>query len=218
MKRGKTEPNLTVEIKKREWDLTLEGEPVLHCQLTWPECTGTWQGLRGINRYYERVVQVWQERWEREVYVQAALDLADRRAQGRVFRPWQVRLTTHITKQAEGLLSLFQDGTEQAGYDRPVTVRRGDTWSLETGTPCSLGSFFGNERRWKRHVRKQMEEQAAQRLESGESLLDADCVQKLRACFDPERFYLTEEGVQIFVPMYTIGPSAEGIPVFDLVQ
>lgn len=214
MKRQKTEPELTVEIKKREWERTLEGEPVLRCVLSRPECAGTWRGLDAINRYYARVARVWQERWEREVYVRACLDLADRRAKGRPFRPWQAMLTTHITKQGDGLLSLYQDSTEQAGCDRPVTVRRGDTWSLETGTPCSLRSFLGKEHQWKRRLLKQIGEQASQRLASGESLLDDDCVQKLRSCFSAERFYLTEDGMRVFFPMYAIGASAEGIPVF----
>ena len=216
MKQARTEPELTVEVKDQEWELTLEGEPVLRCELTWPECIGTWQGLRDINRYYDRVVQVWRERWEREVYVQACLDLADRRAQGRPFRPWQAKLTTQITREGEGLLSLVQDAAEQAGYDRPVTVRRGDTWSLDSGVPRTLASFFSPNRRWKKRLLAQVEEQAAQRLASGESLLDSDCVQKLRKLFDSERFCLTGKGVQVFFPMYALGPGAEGIPAFDV--
>ena len=216
MKRGGADPQLTVEIKKQEWELTLEGEPVLCCLMTRPECGGTWRGLEAINRYYARVAQVWQERWKREVYVRACLDLADRRAQGKPFHPWQASLTTQITYQSDGLLSLFQDGTEQAGHDRPVTARRGDTWSLETGAPLSLGWFLGKTRRWKGRVRKQMEEQAAQRLASGESLLDTDCRDKMRALFDVRRFYRTEQGIRMFFPMYALGPSVEGIPVFDI--
>lgn len=216
MKKVQTEPELTVEIKEQEWELTLEGETVLRCALTWPECMGTWSGLRAINRYYERVVQVWRERWEREVYVRACLELADRRALGRPFRPWQARLTTRITRQEGGLLSLIQDGTEQAGYDRAVTVRRGDTWSLDTGAPRTLASFLVPDRRWKKHLLAQVEEQIALRLAEGESLLDPDCARRLRRVFDPERFCLTGEGVQVFFPMYALGPGSEGIPVFDL--
>jgi len=216
MKRAKTEPELTVEVKRQTWELTLEGEPVLLCELTWPECMGTWRGLKAINRYHDRVVQVWRERWEREVYVRACLELADRRTQGRPFRPWQARLSTQITRQEDGLLSLIQDATEQAGYDRPVTVRRGETWSLDSGVPRTLGSFFAPDRRWKKHLLAQVEEQIDHRLAGGESLLDQDCTSRLRRFFDPEQFCLTDKGVQVFFPMYALGPSAEGIPTFDI--
>lgn len=216
MKKREKEPELTVEIKEQAWDFTLEEEVVLRCELTWPECTGTWKGLRAINRYYHRVAQVWRKRWEREVYVRACLDLAERRAQGQSFRPWQASLTTQVTRQEVGLLSLIQDAAEQAGYDRPVTVRRGDTWSLETGTPRTMGSFFHGERRWKKRLLAQVEEEAMRRIAEGESLLDPDCAHRLRRLFDRENFCLTGEGMQVFFPMYALGPSAEGVPTFDI--
>lgn len=217
MKKKRTEPELVVEMKRQEWEMTLEGECVLCCVLTWPECTGTWSGLDAINRYYSRVIQRWRRRWEREVYLHACLDMADRRAQGRTFRPWQAQLSTQITRQEGDVLSLIQDGTEQAGYDRPVTVRRGDTWSLAQGVPRTLGSFFPKERRWKKRVLEQVAEQITRRLAGGESLLDPDCLQRLRSAFDPAHFCLTGEGAQVFFPMYVLGPSAEGIPTFDIV-
>ncbi len=216
MKKKPTEPELAVEVKRQAWDMTLEGERVLCCVLTWPECAGTWSGLDAINRYYSRVIQTWRRRWEREVYLHACLDLADRRAQGRPFQPWQAELNTQITRQEGGLLSLFQDGTERQGYDRPVTLRRGDTWSLRSGTPRTLSSFFPRERRWKKQVLEQVEEQVRQRLAGGESLLDPDCADRLRGVFAPDNFCLTGEGAQVFFPMYALGPSAEGIPCFHI--
>ena len=216
MKKKQTDPELVVEVKRREWDMTLEGEPVLHCMLTWPELKGAWKGINAINRYYNRVTQIWQTRWEREVYLRACLDFSNRREQGRPFQPWQAQLTTQITRQEGELLSLIQDGTERAGYDRPVTVRRGDTWSLAQGAPRTLGSFFPKERRWKKRVLEQVAEQITNRLAGGESLLDSDCLRKLRSAFDPASFCLTGEGVQVFFPMYTLGPSAEGIPEFNI--
>lgn len=216
MKKERTQPELAVEVKRQEWELTLEGETVLRCVLTWPECTGTWRGLEAINRYYSRVMQAWRGRWEREVYLGACLDLADRRAQGRPFQPWQAEVNTKITRQEDGLLSLYQDGMERAGYDRPVAVRRGDTWSLGSGAPRTLASFFSKERRWKKYVLEQVEEQVRQRLAGGESLLDPDCVHRLRQVFEPEHFCLTGEGVQVFFPMYALGPGAEGIPCFGV--
>lgn len=216
MKKEQIEPELTVEVKEQVWDMTLESEPVLHCALTWPELKGTWKGINAVNRYYSRVVQIWKRRWEREVYLRACLDLVDRRAQGRPFQIWQAKLTTQITCQEGDLLSLFQDGMEQVGYDRPVTVRRGDTWSLAQGAPRTLGSFFPKGRRWKKRVLEQVAEQITHRLAGGESLLDPDCLHRLRSASDPEHFYLTGEGIQVFFPMYVLGPSAEGVPSFDI--
>lgn len=204
----------SVEVKRQEWELTLEGEPVLHCVLTQPVCTGTWKGLEAINRCYRHAAEIWRRRWERELYCMACLDLADRRARGKPFRPWQARLTTQITYQGNGVLSLFQDGTEQAGYDRPLTVRRGDTWDLQTGAPQSLARFCSGQRHWKRKILEQVCQQMQMRLAQGESLLDTDCIRKRKKYFREDCYYLTSEGANVFFPMYAIAPGAEGIPTF----
>lgn len=214
MKRERKKPELTVEVKRREWEMTLEGEHVLRCVLTVPELTGTWKGIGAINRYYSRAAECWRRRWEREVYCRACLDLADRRAQGRPFRVWQAELETQITLQEDGVLSLWQEGRECCGYDRPRLLRRGDTWSLAEGAPIPLAAFYPKERRWKRKLIRQLERQAQERLAAGESLLDRDCAKGLGREFERENFYLSGHEIQVFFPMYALGAGAEGIPVF----
>lgn len=216
MKKRRPEPELSVEQTREEWEMELEGECVLRCVLTRPELAGTWKGVEAINRYYRRAAQVWRNRWEQELYCRACLDLADRRAQGRPFRVWQGELVTCFTFQEGALLSLWQEGREHWGYDRPIFLRRGDTWSLTDGAPRTLASFYPKKSRWKRQVLAQVEEQMQARLESGESLLDADCTARLQRAFDPENYYLTGEGAQVFFPMYTLAAGAEGIPAFSI--
>ncbi|MBO5340058.1 MAG: DUF3298 domain-containing protein [Oscillospiraceae bacterium] len=212
----KPHQDLSVQVKREDWELTLQGEPVLSCTLTWPELAGGGKGTAAINRYYRHAAGMWRSRWEREVFLHACLDLADRRARSRPFKPWQVQLTTHITLRTDELLSLWQEGTEQQGFERPLSLRRGDTWSVADGAPRTLASFFPGERRWKKRMLEQLERQARHRLEQGESLLDPDCPQRLKGAFDPQRFYLSAEGIQVFYPMYVLGPGAEGIPVFSI--
>ncbi len=216
MKKVRKEAELTVELKRQEWEMTLEGECVLHCVLTCPELAGTWKGIRAINRCYSHAADNWRRRWERELYCMACLDLADRRAQGRPFRVWKAELETRITLQEKGLLSLWQEGRECRGYDRPLLLRRGDTWSLAEGAPLTLSSFFPKKRRWKRWVQEQLKEQVQGRIESGESLLDNDCVKRLRREFEPDNYWLTGEGAQVFFPMYTIASGGEGVPAFSV--
>ena len=97
----------------------------------------------------------------------ACLDLADRRAQGRPFRVWRAELATQVTLQEDGLLSLWQEGRESRGYDRPLILRRGDTWSLAEGAPRTLASFYPKQRRWKKRLLEQVERQARERLDEG---------------------------------------------------
>ena len=216
MKGKRTPPELTVEVGSRAWDYTLQGEPVLRCELSWPELTGTWRGVASIARYYRRVVREWEGRWQRELYLYACLDFADRQAAGKPFRVWTARLTTCITRQEGGVLSLWQEGEEQRGFERPEVVRRGDSWSLDSGTPLSLRQVCLGKRGWRRRLLKQVRQQVRQRLEGGASLLDEDCHRKVKRHFDPDRFYLTQEGITLFYPMYQLGAGAEGTPQFPV--
>ena len=218
MKGKKRTPELTVEVAERTWEYTLQGEPVLHCELSWPEVRGTWKGVAPISRYYRRVVKEWERRWQRELYLEACLDFADRQAAGKPFRVWTARLTTCVTRQEGGVLSLWQEGEEQRGFERPERICRGDSWSLVSGTPLSLRAVCGGTRGWKKRLLGQVQEQVRQRLDSGTSLLDEDCVRKVRKHFDPNRCYLTQEGIEVFYPLYRMGAGAEGTPRFEVVM
>lgn len=216
MKKKRPEPELSVEVKRQEWEFALEGEPVLHCILTRPECMGAGRGQAAVNRCYQHVEEVWRRRWERELYCRACLDLADRRVQGRPFRVWQAELVTEITLQQDGLLSLWQEGRECWGYERPLLLRRGDTWDFKEGAPRTLASFCTGHKRWKGQILNGVREQMRDLLAGGESLLDEACVQTLRRHFDRENYYLTPEGATIFFPMYTIASGGEGVPSFSV--
>jgi len=216
MKKERKKPELAVELKRREWEMTLEGECVLRCVLTRPELAGTWKGIRAINRYYIHAANCWCRRWEQELYCMACLDLADRRAQGRPFRVWRAELETQITLQEGGVLSLWQEGRETRGYEKALLLRRGDTWSLAGGAPLMLSSFFPKKCRWKKRVLEQVGNQVQGMLAAGETLLDSDCLKRMRREFRPDNYWLTGEGAQVFFPMYTIASGAEGIPAFSV--
>ena len=196
--------------------MTLQGECVLRWELAWPEFTEG-RRTRGAAAYYRRHTELWRRRWKRELYTLACLDLAQRRAEGRPFRPWQGKLTTCITRQEDGLLSLWQEAEERWGFERPLVHRVGDTWSTTDGAPRTLASFFSGQRGWKRKLLEQVERQVEERIGSGLSLLDPDCAARLKREFDPRRFYVTERGIEVFYPLYTLGPGAEGVPVFSAV-
>lgn len=197
--------------------MTLEEEPVVHCVLTWPVCQGNRKGISAINHSRLRMVQMVRRRWEREVYLYACLDLADRRSRGHRFSPWRVQLDTCVTLLRDDVLSLWQEEREQWGNDiQPKCVRWGDTWSLKDGTYRTLASFFST-RDWKKQVLAQVTQRVQQQLASGESLLDADCESRLIREFEPEHFYLTEEGAEIFYPMCSIAAAGEGIPTFPII-
>lgn len=205
-------------METREWKRVLEweGEPVLSLCLQYPGVPGDAPGLRRVDRYYQRLAQHWRARWEGPLYLQARACAQALRERSRPFQPWEARLTYHITCQTETMLSLYTDAYEYAGGAHGLTTRRGDAWDLPAGLPRTLASFFPPRCPWRRLVLEQVERDIRRRLDTGESWFEPDWQRLAVREFDPERFYCTPEGPQVFYPLYSIAPYAEGIPVFPI--
>ena len=115
------------------------------------------------------------------------------------------------------LLSIRINIQEQGPATPPVSLCIGEVWDCSSGYPCSLRAFLPvKPRRWKQILTEQLQKQAQQRLDSGESLLYPNCLSVIKENFDPSRFYLTEDGLVIFYPLYTLGSYGEGIPTFTI--
>ena len=216
MPKSKQLPSPAVEATVYQRVLKYEQAPVLCLSIRCPRLSGEGAGCRRINRCYDRMSALWRERWEGLLYRQAcAAAQADREA-GRPVRTWQARLDFTVTLREGELLSLYFDIYEYTGGAHGTTLRQGDTWQVPAGAPRTLASFYPPRSRWRRQALTQLHRQAARNAEGGESLYYEDWPQRLTACFDPDRFYLTPQGIDLFYPLYTIAPYAEGIPVFQL--
>lgn len=196
--------------------LTLEGEPVLEYSLAWPQVEGAGLGGRWISRYYARLAQSWRQRWAREVYWAACLELAARREAARPFVPWTGELAGETALLRDGLLSLRFFGSEVRGDGRPARVRWGDVWKLREGAPQPLGSLFAGEKGWRRGMWQKLVRQGEARRQAGDCFLDGDWVQKAKRARPLRGWCLTEEGVEVSLPQCAAAPAAEGCPVFTL--
>lgn len=203
-------------ITPKEWCKTLRADkiPVLEMSIRRPSFQNSGKTAR-IERYFEHLSTQWKTRWETVLYPDACRSLAAAAECGSAFTPWQTRLSYEVTCWDPPILSLRIETVEIGRAPQPFRIHQGETWDCGTGYPRTLRSFFpaGN-RRWRRDLLSEIRAQAEDRLRSGESLLDPDCLRIMERSFDPERFYLTEQGIAIFYPLYVLGPCAEGIPTF----
>lgn len=196
--------------------MTLEGEPVLEFSLLWPQVEGGGLGGRWISKYYARLARSWRQRWEREVYWLACLELAARREAARPFVPWRGELRGETALLQGGALSLRFYGSEVRGDGRPARVRWGDVWTVREGAPKPLGSLFPGERGWRGRLWQKLVRQGEERRQAGDCFLDGDWVGKARAARPLRGWCLTEEGVEVSLPQCAAAPAAEGCPVFSL--
>ena len=76
-----------------------------------------------------------------------------------------------------------------------------------------LRDFFPAGTAWKKRLLALATEEIQRRERAGVSRFREGWRKELRH-FNSQSFYLTEEGLAFFYPMYAIAPPSEGIPVF----
>ncbi|MBQ9974189.1 MAG: hypothetical protein IJP02_04435 [Oscillospiraceae bacterium] len=154
MKKQHRTPQLTTEQGTEQWELTLQDRVVVRCTFCLPQITAEGRGPERIARHYRRLEQHWRNYIQKELYLYACLDCADRMAAGRAFRPWQARLKGEVRYCRGGLLSLRLEWSECRGYRPAVGAVWGDCWLVEEGALCKLGSFAPHRRLKKRYFCK----------------------------------------------------------------
>ncbi len=112
------------------------------------------------------------------------------------------------------LISLFYDIYEYTGGAHGNTTRKGNTWDMRKGTMIPLSALFVKDYNYKPFMLKYITSDARRRQITGMANYFDGLEENLNKYFDEKNFYLTEEGLAIFYPLYTIAPYSDGIQVF----
>jgi len=208
------ERELATEPAEREWEV--EGVPVLSAsvRVPQPESTGD-QTSRRVRRFYQLQSRSFLRYCERCLLPQAAAEYRAALEASRPLPVFRAELDYHVTYNQGGLWSLYTQSREITGPGSTLLTRRGDTWDLSEGYPVPLKDFFPAGTAWKKKLLTLAAEDIQRRERAGAGRFHEGWRRELRR-FNPQNFYLTEEGLAFFYPMYAIAPPSEGIPVFLL--
>jgi hypothetical protein len=144
------------------------------------------------------------------------------KSQGFPFNNFELVETFESTYCRKPMISLFYDIYEFTGGAHGNTIRKGNTWLMETprgvsterGTIITLGSLFVKDYDYTPVIIKYIESEARRRQITGMAHYFDNLDDNIKKYFDPINYYLTGEGLAIFYPLYTIAPYSEGIQVF----
>ena len=184
---------------EREW--TVEGIPVLTAV------------SRRIRRYYQIQCKAFLRYCERWLFPQAEAEYRAALAASAPLPCFRAELGYRVTYNSGGLWSLYTQSREVTGHT--LLTRRGDTWDLAAGYPVPLSAFFPARSPWRRQLLALAAEDIQRQERAGIARYDPEWRKKLRR-FNSRNYYLTEEGLTYFFPMYAIAPAAEAIPTFTL--
>ena len=196
---------------EREW--TVEGIPVLTAAVELPQPQGADAVSRRIRRYYQVQCKAFLRYCERWLFPQAEAESRAALAASAPLPCFRAELGYRVTYNSGGLWSLYTQSREVAGHT--LLTRRGDTWDLAAGYPVPLSAFFPARSLWRRQLLALAAEDIQRQERAGIARYDPEWRKKLRR-FNSRNYYLTEEGLTYFFPMYAIAPAAEAIPAFTL--
>ena len=205
-----TEP-LTAE---REW--VSDGMVVLHASVRVPRPVPSTGGVfRRVRRSSQLQRQAFFRYCQRELLPQAAAEYAAALACSRPLPDFHAELDYHVTYNEGGFWSLYTQSRE-TGPGGTLLVRRGDTWDLGAGYPVPAAKFFSGAGPLRKALLSAAETEIQRRQAAGAGLWREDWRRGLRRFYNPDNYYLTEDGFAFFYPMLSIAPASAGIPVFTL--
>ena len=200
---------------EREW--TVEGIPVLTASVSLPQPVPMNDRVsRRIHRYYQLQCRSFLRYCERWLLPQAEAEYHAALAASAPLPQFRAELSYRVTYNGNGLWSLYTQSREVTLPGRTLLTRRGDTWDLAAGYPAALSSFFPQAKGWKRQLLAAVEAEIQRQERDGVARYHEDWRRALRRQFNPRNYFLTENGLAFFYPMYAIAPAAEGIPVFTI--
>ncbi len=187
--------------------------PLLTAQASLPALDG--HRSRRFNRYYQSLADSFVRSCRTQLFPDAEALYRQSLSTAAPLPQWHAELRTVFTCRTDSLVSLYTD-TVITGTPRRQVLRRADTWDLRSGLLLPLREFFPPHAPYRRSLLQAAQTQIEAQLAQGISLYHEDWPARLRTAFHSHRFYLTEDGLRFFYPMYAIAPAAEGIPTFSL--
>lgn len=208
---GDNANNMAIVTKgKLERNIEHEGVSLVKVSISYPVISGLSSAAQNrINRYYTYASNRLLKRSEKEIYKFA---LETYNAMGIGFTPFSIAMAYTVTKNSDGVLSLYMDVYEYMGGAHGATTRYGDTWSLVSGYPVSISALFPKGAKYKEMILSYVLEKA-QGQTNGEMYYE-DYQRLIRKNFSEDNFHLTGEGLAVFYQEYSIAPYAAGIIVF----
>ena len=186
------------------------GKPVLNWRITYPKflCSRFPDACEKLNIVYYSLALNLKRKFLASLYPEAVRA----RAAGASALPYEAVSNFKATFAAMCLLSLYLDTYEFTGGAHGNTIRLAQTWDIQTGERIRLCALFPMRTDCEGYLLQQIQEQISRR--PNEFFEDAG--QLAVQYFDPERFYLTSDGIEIYYGQYEIAPYSSGMPTFTI--
>lgn len=129
------------------------------------------------------------------------------------FQPYSLMGTYEITLLDEKYLSVLFSFSEAIGGFHANESIYGMTFRLSDGATVDLDEVFDSD---EESVRSYVSGRFEELIKAAPDNYYGDAVEAVGSYVDMSRFYLTEDGISIFLPVYAIAPYSTGMPEISI--
>ena len=190
-----------------------DGRPILEIRIEYPVAQGqvTENFERTFNIYYERDARLLNLSARTNIHRDALTRYTSSKKEGLPFNMYSVVQEFQTTFVSENYLSLCRRRQTYTGGAHGKTEMKSDVWSLSSARRLTLQEVAKERDSVKIAIK------AVQKAiyDDGSGRFYPHAMQAAEKAFDPRNFYLTEKGIFVFYPTYTLAPHYAGIQVFE---
>lgn len=190
--------------------------PMVNIDLSIPVMTGDDIFASRFNMYYRQLARAGFNYARARLYPQAVRQYYYAASQGFPFNGFELVQTFEATYCKKPVISLYYDRYEFTGGAHGTTTRTGNTWNTERGVMLSLRDLFKPGYDYKDTILRVVERDARHRQATGQVQYLDNLSENIGKYYDDRNYYLSENGIVIFYPLYTIAPYAAGIQTFTV--
>lgn len=192
-----------------------KGLVMVDISITFPQ-VDVWENVRvsqRISTFYRESAKQYYDYASHVLFDQAVKEHIYSIQQHFPFRTYQVLQTFETPYNHASLLSIYYDRYEYTAGAHGNTTQFADTWQLSTGVRLKLSDFFEGSY-YKSVIFDYITNDITRQIREGNTYYFDDYVKNVFRYFDESNYYLTDTGIAIFYPLYTIAAFVQGIPTF----
>lgn len=187
--------------------------PVLTYKIYYPSIISSLASVKTINYFYYHMAKI-SEEYCRTVLYQSAQDNAQDSGEN-PFNAYEFIVDFTVTYNQCCILSLYMDTYTYTGGAHGNTIRKSNTWDLETGTLMQLGDVYTLTPESLLNLQESIQQQIAERLQENPGIYFDTYRFLLIDTFNANSFYLLPSHGIIYYQQYDIAPYSTGIPEFS---
>ncbi len=167
---------------------------------------------KAFNNYNKKMLSEIMKKIDEELYDKAIkqYDILDKENS---YAPIEIKSSVDLMFSDDKFVSLFTDVYYSLGAEGDYMKRYSQTWNNKTGALVPLKSLF-SDKKWKEKIMLNLNPQ----IKTFEEEMGISCYpewnKELNESLERNRYYLTEEGIVIYVPQGHMASDIWGIPTF----